>query len=75
MNTLGKAELTAPLRHIGRFLKSGAPICNSKVPNTAVRKNKKREKKTLCISRKRKKLSFGAKILNFRISKPGLIIS
>ena len=61
MNTLGKAELTASILNTARFLKSGIPIYNSKVPNTAARKNKKREKKMLCIPRKRKNLVLALK--------------
>ena len=35
-DTLRKAELTALIRHIARFLKSGTPIYNSKVPDAVV---------------------------------------
>ena len=42
MDTLEKAELTTSLRYIAIFLKSGIPIYNSKVPDTASRKTKRR---------------------------------
>ena len=42
MDTLEKAELTALIRHIGRFLKSGIPLFNIEVPDTAGRKTRKR---------------------------------
>ena len=35
MDTLEKAKLTASIRHIARFLKSGIPIYNSEVPDTS----------------------------------------
>ena len=38
MDTSGKAKLTAAIHHIGRFLKSGIPIYNSKAPDMAGRK-------------------------------------
>ena len=38
MDFLEKAELTASISHIGRFLKSGIPNYNSQVPDTAGRK-------------------------------------
>ena len=38
MDTLEKAELTSSNRHIARFLKSGTPIYNSEVLDTAGRK-------------------------------------
>ena len=38
MDTLEKAEFTASFRHMERFLKSGIPIYNSEVPDTAGRK-------------------------------------
>ena len=44
MNTLGKAECTASVRHIERFSKSGIPIYNSEVPGTAGRKTKRRRR-------------------------------
>ena len=60
MDILGKAELTASIRHIARFLKSGIPIYNSEVPGRQ-KSEKEKEKNTgnckaLCISRKRNKL-------------------
>ena len=42
MDTLEKAELTASTRHFVRFSKSGIPIYNSKVPDTASRKTRRR---------------------------------
>ena len=38
MNTSEKAKLTASIRHIERFSKSGIPIYNFEVPDTAGRK-------------------------------------
>ena len=43
MYTLEKAELFASIRHIRRFLKSGIPIYNSEVPDTAGRKGEEEE--------------------------------
>ena len=40
MNTSAKAKLTASLRHIERFSKSGKPIYNSEVLETAGRKKR-----------------------------------
>ena len=37
MDSLEQAGPTASIRHIGRFLKSGVPIFNSEVPDTADR--------------------------------------
>ena len=45
MDTLKKAELTASIQHIARFLKSGIPIYNSEVPDTPGRKKKRRRRK------------------------------
>ena len=42
MDTLEKAELTASICHIARFLKSGIPIYNSDVSDTAGRKTTRR---------------------------------
>ena len=42
MNILEKAELTASICHIDRFLKSGMPIYNSEVSDTAGRKTRSR---------------------------------
>ena len=42
MDTLEKAELTASIRHITIFLKLGIPIYNSKAPDTASRKTRRR---------------------------------
>ena len=62
MNTSEKAELSASIRHIERFSKSGIPIYNSEVPDMAGRKTTIRRKRTqainckaLCVSRKRNK--------------------
>ena len=38
MDTLEKAELTAYIRLIARFLKSGIPNFNSKLPNSLAEK-------------------------------------
>ena len=43
MDTLEKAELTASIRHIARFLKSEIQIYNSEVPDTADRKTRGRK--------------------------------
>ena len=45
MGTLEKAEVTTSIRHIGRFLKSGIPIQNSEVQDTASRKTKTRRRR------------------------------
>ena len=42
MDTLENTEFTASVRHIARFLKSGIPIYNSKVPDTSGRKTTRR---------------------------------
>ena len=42
INTLGKVEFTASIRHIAIFLKSGIPIYNSKDPDAAGRKIRRR---------------------------------
>ena len=42
MDTLEKAEVTALIHHIARFLKSGIPINNSKVPDKVDRKTRRR---------------------------------
>ena len=44
MNTFEKAELTTSIRHIAIFLKSGIPIYNSEVPDTASRKTRRRRR-------------------------------
>ena len=46
MGTLERADLTASIHYIGRFLKWGIPIYNSEVPDTAGRKTRKRKKRT-----------------------------
>ena len=53
MNTLEKAELaTTSIHHIAKFLKSGIPIYNSKIPDTAGRKTKRgRRRKTQGIAK------------------------
>ena len=57
MDILEKAELTASILYIARFLKSGTPIYNSEVPDKASRKTKKNTGncKAFCASRKRSK--------------------
>ena len=45
IDTLEKAELTASIRHIAIFLKSGIPIFNSEVPDTAGRETRRRRRK------------------------------
>ena len=61
MIALEKAELTALVCYIDRFLKLGIPIYNSEVPDTAGRKTRKKKKsgncKLLCISCKYNKQS------------------
>ena len=49
MDTLEKAELTASVRHIAIFLKSGIPIYNSEYLDIAgiKKKKKKKEKKKI----------------------------
>ena len=42
MDTLEKAELTTSIRHIEIFLKSGIPVYNSGVPDTAGGKMRRR---------------------------------
>ena len=59
MDTLEKAENTASIRHIARFLKSGIPIYNSEVPDTPGRKT--RRIKTQAIS---KRFAFYANVIN-----------
>ena len=58
MNTSEKAEPIASIRNIERFSKSGIPIYNFEVLDTAGRKKKKKKNtgtcKALCVSRKRK---------------------
>ena len=51
-----KAEPTASIHHIWKFLKSGIPIYNSKVPETADRKTRRITEAIAksCVSRKRK---------------------
>ena len=43
--TLGKAKLTASIRHIATVLESGISIYNSKIPDKAARKIRKRRKR------------------------------
>ena len=47
INTLEKAELTALIRDIARFLKSGTSIYNSEVPDTAEKQEKEEEDRQL----------------------------
>ena len=49
MNSLEKAGLTASVDHIERFSKSGVPIYNSEVPDTAGRKMRRRTTTTKAI--------------------------
>ena len=42
MDILEKAEFSASIRHIARFLKSGIPIYNSEVPDMAGIKTRRR---------------------------------
>ena len=44
MNTFEKAELTDLIRHIARLLKSGTPIYNFEVSDTAGRKTRRRRR-------------------------------
>ena len=65
MDTLEKAELTVSIRHIAIFSKSGMPIYNSEVPDTAGRKTRRMDaaslfrlpKNTLSTWKKTKKIS------------------
>ena len=63
MDTLEKAALTASIRDLARFSKSGLPIYNSEVPDTAGRKIK-RSRRTQAIA-KRFAFYADAKILQF----------
>ena len=47
MDTLEKADLTALIRHIQRFLKSEIPIYNSEVPGMAGKKREEEEQRQL----------------------------
>ena len=51
MNTFEKAELTTSIRHIAIFLKSGTPIYNSEVPDTASRKTRRRRRRAQAIAK------------------------
>lgn len=46
MNNLEKAELTASAHNTERISKSGIPINNSKLSDTACKSEKKKEKKS-----------------------------
>ena len=69
MDTLEKSELTASILRIAIFSKSGIPIYNSEVLDTAGRKKKKEKKKkkksntgncrALCVPRKRNERLIG----------------
>ena len=61
MNTLEKAELTALVRHIERFLESGMPIHNPEVLDTDGRKTRRRGR-----GRRRRKTKAIAKRFMFR---------
>ena len=43
MDALEKAELIASIRHIERYLKSGIPIYNTEVPDTAGKREEEGE--------------------------------
>ena len=45
MDTLEKPELAALIRQIAIFLKSGMPIYNYEVPNTAGRRRKRKRRR------------------------------
>ena len=45
MDTLEKVELTVSIGHIQKFLRSGTPIYNSEVSNTAGRKMRRRRRR------------------------------
>ena len=62
MNTLEKVEVTASIRHIARFLKSGIPIYNAEVTDTAGRKTRRRAKAIA------KRFAFHAKAIEHVIS-------
>ena len=47
INTLGKAELTTSTRHIAILLKSGIPMNDSEVPDSADKKNEKKNDKKM----------------------------
>ena len=74
MDTLEKAELTASIRHIARFLKSGIQICNFEViPDTTERKTRRRKRGTPATA---KRFAFHAntkskKLSNAKNSKKG----
>ena len=44
MGTVEKAELTATIRHTGRFLESGLQIYDSEVQDTAGKKTRRRRR-------------------------------
>ena len=52
MDTLGKAEPTASMCHVARFLKPGIPIHNSEVSDTAGRKTRKMWRRTEAIAKR-----------------------
>ena len=47
MDTLERTVVTALIHHIARFLKSGIPIYNSKVPDKVCRKRRRRRTQTI----------------------------
>ena len=51
MGTVEKAELTATIRHTGRFLESGLQIYDSEVQDTAGRKTRRRRRRTQTIAK------------------------
>ena len=66
MDTLKKAELTGSICHMAIFLKSGIPINNSEVPDTAGRKTRKR--------RRRRRTQEIAKPYEFHVNEKGQYI-
>ena len=51
MDTLEKAELTTSIRRITIFLKSGIPIYNSEVPDTAGKKMRRKRRRAQAIAK------------------------
>ena len=60
MDILEKSELTASIRHIARFFKSGIPIHNSEIPNMTGRKTRRRRTRAIA-----KRSAFNAKALRY----------
>ena len=61
MNTLENAELVVSICHIGKFSKSGIPIYNSEVLDTAGRETSRRKRRTQAIA---KRYTFHANAVN-----------